>query len=97
MARFALVTFLLKIGYTPDRIVQIFTGTADFDPEKTKYQVEHIAGLKGGRKRYESLSCASLRTLGLCREDHSCRGIRHPLAYLRRVKAKNERRKKPKP
>ena len=93
MARFALVTFLLKIGYSIDRIVQLFSAAADFDPEKTRYQVEHIAGLKGGRKRYETLACASLRTLGLCREEPSCRGIKHPLAYLRRVKRRKKREK----
>ncbi len=48
-ARFAITSFLLNIGMTADEIIALFKSAPDFDEEKTRYQVEHIAG-RGARE-----------------------------------------------
>lgn len=85
-ARFALTSFLLQINMTIDQIVGLFNTSPDFDQEKTRYQVEHIAGSSG--TRYKPPSCATMATYGNCPgEDDLCRRIRHPLSYYeRRIK-----------
>jgi DNA primase large subunit len=85
-ARFTIVTFLHEIGRTTEEIIQVLSGPPDYNPEKTRYQVEHITGKRSGRKTYKVPSCATLRTLDLCRPDRRCEGIRHPLQYTRRRK-----------
>ncbi len=85
-ARFSIVTFLKEMGKTTDEIIQALSGAPDYNPEKTRYQVEHITGKRGGRKAYKVPSCATLRTIDLCKPDSRCRGIRHPLQYARRRK-----------
>jgi DNA primase large subunit len=82
MARFLLVTFLLEMGYTIDEVIKVISNTPDFNAQKTKYQVEHIAGLKGGRKRYKIPSCKSLKTYSLCRFNRKCKGIKNPKSYI---------------
>ncbi|NIM46369.1 MAG: hypothetical protein GTO54_12250 [Nitrososphaeria archaeon] len=86
MARFSLVTFLYTVGYSVDRIIKIFSRAPDFNPQKTRYQVEHITGSRGGRKKYRIPSCAKIRAFNLCVPDEFCRRLRHPLQYLRRKK-----------
>lgn len=86
MARFTLVTFLLKMGYTIDEIVSLFSRTPDYNPERTRYQVEHISGLRGGRKVYAVPSCRTLKSYGLCFPDQICIRIKHPLQYISRIK-----------
>jgi DNA primase large subunit len=82
-ARFALVSFLLQINMTPEQVVSLFNTSPDFDPEKTRYQVEHIAGSSG--TKYKPPSCATMATYGNCPgEDDLCRRIRHPLSYYER-------------
>ena len=55
----------------------------DFDPEKTRYQVEHIAGASG--TEYRPPACDTMATYGNCPgEDELCRKIRHPLSYYER-------------
>jgi DNA primase large subunit len=61
-ARFALVSFLIQINISIDQIVGLFNTCLDFDPEKTRYQVEHIAGASG--TIYEPPSCATMATYG---------------------------------
>jgi DNA primase large subunit len=79
-ARFALTSFLLKINMTPAEVVALFQKSPDFDPERTRYQVEHIAGASG--TRYKPPTCATMLTYGNCPgEDQLCRRIRHPLSY----------------
>jgi DNA primase large subunit len=79
-ARFALVSFLIQINMSVDQIVGLFNTSPDFDPEKTRYQVEHIAGSSG--TKYKPPSCATMATYGNCPgEDELCRRIRHPLGY----------------
>jgi DNA primase large subunit len=85
-ARFALTSFLLYTNMSIDQVVGLFNASPDFDQEKTRYQVEHIAGSSG--TKYKPPSCATMATYGNCPgEDELCRRIRHPLSYYeRRIK-----------
>ncbi|VVB63321.1 DNA primase large subunit PriL [uncultured archaeon] len=85
-ARFALTSFLLQINMSPDQVTGLFNTSPDFDQERTRYQVEHIAGSSG--TKYKPPSCATMATYGNCPgEDDLCRQIRHPLSYYeRRIK-----------
>jgi len=88
-ARFALTTFLLAVGMNVDEVVGVFSRSPDFDEEKTRYQVEHIAG-KGGTA-YKPPSCATMATYGNCPGmDGLCRWVSHPLSYYER-KVKRDR------
>ncbi|HIC99053.1 MAG TPA: hypothetical protein EYP08_05315 [Pyrodictiaceae archaeon] len=79
--RFAIATFMLNIGATIDQVVDLFKNVPDFNEKTTRYQVEHLAGLRGSQKRYLTYSCEKMRTLGLCRGD--C-GVRNPIvAYYK--------------
>ena len=85
IGRFALTSFLINIGMTVENVVDLFRSFSDFDERMTRYQVEHIAGEKGGRTKYIPPQCGTLRTHGVCiGADDICRRIRHPLAYYRR-------------
>ena len=81
-ARFAITSFLLNIGLSSEQIIDLFKSAPDFDEEKTRYQVEHIAGSKG--TEYECPSCNTMKTYQNCYEDVSCSRINHPIAYYRR-------------
>ncbi|MDD4652732.1 MAG: DNA primase large subunit PriL [Methanothrix sp.] len=82
-ARFALVSFLLQINMTPEEVMTLFSTSPDFDEERTRYQVEHIAGASG--TSYKPPACATMATYGNCPgEDELCRKIRHPLSYYER-------------
>ena len=87
-ARFALASFLLSIGLEVDEVLDIFRASPDFNEKIARYQVEHIAGLRGSRKKYSPYKCDNMKTLGLCVAD--C-GVKHPLQYywlsLRRARA----------
>jgi DNA primase large subunit len=100
--RFAITAFLHNIGMNPVQIMEIFARAPDFDPEKTRYQVEHISG-RGGTE-YTAPSCATLRTTGFCvNRDGLCERVNHPLSYYRirkkrekeREKAEGEKEKEP--
>jgi DNA primase large subunit len=81
--RFAMTSFLLGIGMSVDDIMNLFTSSPDFDVEKARYQVEHIAGSSG--TSYKPPSCATMQTYGNCyAPDEMCKRISHPLNYYRR-------------
>jgi len=85
IGRFALTSFLINIGMTVENVVDLFRSLSDFDERMTRYQVEHIAGEKGGRTKYIPPRCDTLRTHGVCTgTEDICRRIRHPLAFYRR-------------
>lgn len=85
IGRFTLTTFLINIGMTVEKVVDLFRNLTDFNERLTVYQVEHIAGERGSRTRYTPPSCDTLKTHGVCvNPDEICRTIRHPLAYYRR-------------
>jgi DNA primase large subunit len=93
--RFAIVAFLHNIGMKPVQIMEIFARAPDFDPEKTRYQVEHICG-RGGTE-YTAPSCATLRTTGFCvNRDGICERVNHPLSYYRIRKKKEKVREEEK-
>ncbi len=90
--RFAIATFLLNIGMDVDSVVNIFRNMPDFNERIARYQVEHLAGLRGSRKKYLPYSCSTMRTMGLCIED--C-GVKNPLVYYwRRIRKKYRRAKR---
>ncbi|KSW12238.1 hypothetical protein CF15_05655 [Pyrodictium occultum] len=83
--RFALATFLLNIGADVDYVVGYFRNMPDFNERITRYQVEHLAGLRGSGKKYRVYSCEKMKTLGICKAD--C-GTRSPVAaYYQRLRA----------
>lgn len=85
IGRFALTSFLLRIGMDPGTIVDIFRRFSDFNERMTRYQVEHIAGQRGSGTKYTPPKCDTLQTHGLCpATDDLCREIRHPLTYYLR-------------
>ncbi len=85
--RFALATFLLNIGMDIEDVLNIFRNLPDFNERIAKYQVEHLAGVRGGRKKYLVYSCDKMRTLGLCVSE--C-GVKNPLAYYWRTLRKSK-------
>ncbi|MGA9840178.1 MAG: hypothetical protein WBE40_02065 [Thermoplasmata archaeon] len=96
--RFALASFLHRVGADFETIVDAYRGAPDFDESVTRYQVEHITQRNGG-VGYEPPECDTLRSHGLCvREgdpsapspvdrppDRLCHEeyLRHPLQYYR--------------
>ncbi|RLI09073.1 DNA primase regulatory subunit PriL, partial [Candidatus Bathyarchaeota archaeon] len=82
VGRFAFTAFLLHVGMGVDEVVDLFRQVSDFSERITRYQVEHIAGERGGKTRYTPPSCSTMRSYGLCvGADELCRKIRHPLSY----------------
>ncbi len=82
-ARFALASFLLNIGYSVEEVLDVFRFSPDFREDLARYQVEHIAGLRGSRIKYTPYKCDNMRSLGLCR--WRCKGVRHPLTFFYRA------------
>lgn len=84
MERFGLTSFLVNTGMDLEAIVKLYVSVTDFDEQLTRYQIEHIAGLRGSRTRYTPPTCATLRTHGVCHNpDTLCKRVRHPLSYYR--------------
>ncbi|GAB6944070.1 DNA primase [Vulcanisaeta sp. JCM 14467] len=88
-ARFAVAAYTLRkchdlegkpIEDCVEEVVNLFRTVADFDEKKTRYQVEHIAGLRGGHKFYMPPSCQEMNSLGLCPTNLGC-GVKNPLQY----------------
>lgn len=91
--RFTLVTYLLHQGISVDSIVNLFSGMPDFNADKTRYQVEHLAGKRyGENKPYVTYNCSSLQTHGVCSGpvDQICRTIKNPLTYHLRKQRKHQ-------
>ncbi len=92
-ARFAVTAFLLNAGLSVEEVIELYRNSPDFNETMTRYQVEHIAGVRSGT-RYTAPSCATMRTYGNCvGKDELCDRIAHPLSYYR-LKLKR-RAKKP--
>jgi len=92
--RFALATFLINIGVDLELILELFRRAPDFNEKIARYQIEHLAGLRGSRKKYLPYSCATMKTLGMC-PGIDC-GVKNPLvAFYRSFKrAKRSRTQK---
>ncbi len=88
-ARFAITSFLLNIGMSVDDIIELFKTAPDFDEEKTRYQVEHIAGERGKGVEYTSPACDTMRTYQNCVANCN---VSHPLRYYAKCKKRKMRR-----
>lgn len=80
--RFALAVFMLSVGYSVDEVVDAFRASPDFEEKIARYQVEHLAGLRGSRKKYRMYSCDKMKSLGLCVTECN---TKTPLQYYRRA------------
>lgn len=84
MARFTITTFMTNIGENVDDVLELFSQVADFDDDKTRYQVEHIAGKIGSKMKYKMPKCDVLRSFGLCvGPNELCEEVWHPLNYYK--------------
>jgi DNA primase large subunit len=83
VARFALASFLLNIGFNVDEVLEVFRLSPDFREDIARYQIEHIAGLRGSRTKYLPYKCENMRSYGLCM--WRCENVRHPLQYFFRA------------
>jgi DNA primase large subunit len=85
-ARFALASFLLRIGMDVEEVVAIFKAAPDFARASAGYQVRHIASKSGG-KGYDPPGCRKMQTFGLCPVyvgeifDPLCEYVLHPLGF----------------
>jgi DNA primase large subunit len=85
MGRFAMAAFLLNIGSDETNLLNMLKAFTDFDERVARYQIEHIAGKRGSRRKYTAPNCSTMQTHGLCvNPDELCGTIRHPLSYYRR-------------
>jgi len=85
MGRFTLAAFLVNIGAEEEEIVRAFKPATDFSEKMTRYQVEHIAGKRGGRTKYTCPMCTTLKTHGVCyKPNEVCSTIRNPLSYYKK-------------
>ncbi len=82
--RFALASFLVNIGLEIDSILEIFRKTPDFNERIARYQVEHISGLRGSRRKYLPYNCDNMKSLGICPINDYCSGGKNPLTIYRR-------------
>jgi len=82
--RFTVAAFLANIGLDPDTILEFFKKTPDFNEKIARYQIEHISGLKGSKKKYLPYSCDNMKSLGICPITGYCEGGKNPLAVYRR-------------
>jgi len=71
--RFALTTFLHTLGMSADDIMKVFSVSPDFDPRKSRYQVEHITGVISGTE-YTPPECRTMKTYGICFPRTTCAG-----------------------
>jgi DNA primase large subunit len=85
IGRFALTAFLSNIGISDEDIVKMFRTQSDFSERIARYQVEHISGRRGGKKKYTPPNCKTMKTHGICfNPDEICATIAHPLSYYRK-------------
>ena len=85
-ARVMLATYMLAVGKPVDEIVKIYENAPDFNEGITRYQVEHLAGIKGSRTKYSVPSCDKLRNENLCFATEECNGIINPVQFGRKRK-----------
>lgn len=79
-ARFGITAFLANIGMDSEGILKLYTSAPDFDPEKARYQVEHIC-----ERGYTAPTCKTMQMNHLCHgKDGLCEYLDHPLVYYRR-------------
>ncbi len=89
--RFFLTAFLLKTGKSVDDVIKFFSNSPDFNEKVARYQVEHIAGLRGGRKAYNVPDCKTLFAQSLCFKNQTCYNVSHPFQYGRHLVKSGEK------
>jgi DNA primase large subunit len=82
-----LATFLINLDIPQNLIIDLFKRSPDFNERITRYQIEHLQGLKGSKKRYLTYNCDTMKALNMCKAE--C-GIRNPLQYPYKVASKNK-------
>jgi DNA primase large subunit len=93
--RFLLATYLVNNGSSVEEVVSLYSKSPDFNERITRYQVEHIAGLRGGRVKYICPSCKTLVIHNFCFRTQECKSIKNPLQFGRqKVSINNEKGKK---
>jgi len=81
-ARFALTTFLHRIGFEEEAVLELYRAAPDFDEPKALYQIRHVCSK--GDEGYPPPSCATMQTYGNCLDpDRLCQRVKHPLSYYR--------------
>ncbi len=91
--RFALTSFLNFIGMSPEDIIGLFSNSPDFDPSKSRYQIEHIVGDISGTE-YTPPECSTMKSYGICFDPDNLCGhpkVNHPLTYYR-IKSRSRRK-----
>jgi DNA primase large subunit len=80
---FTITAYMINKGYSMEQILALISERPDFNERIARYQVEHIAGLRGSRTKYKPPSCQTMKAYGLCIEDgRLCpKGIRNPLDF----------------
>jgi DNA primase large subunit len=87
-ARFALASFLLKIGMTEEEVKNVFKPAPDFMSSLAEYQVHHIARKSAG-EGYTPPGCKKMQGNSLCPVylgtifDSLCEYVLHPLGFYR--------------
>jgi len=89
-ARFLLATYMLSIGRSVDEVSALFETAPDYNERVTRYQVEHLAGIRGSRTKYTCTSCEKAASENLCYRTEECNGIINPLQFGRRRVWKDE-------
>jgi DNA primase large subunit len=90
IGRFTLTAFLVNVGMSPEKLTELFKSFSDYNERLTRYQVEHIAGVRGSGTRYTPPNCETLQTHGVCtRRAESCKRAKNPLiCYKRNINSK---------
>jgi DNA primase large subunit len=83
-ARVMLATYMLAIGKSVDEVVLMFENAPDFNERVTRYQVEHLAGIKGSGTKYSVPSCQKLRNENLCFAISECENLVNPVQFGRK-------------
>jgi DNA primase large subunit len=93
---FTITAYMINKGYSTEQILTMLAERPDFNEKIARYQVEHIAGLRGSRTKYRPPSCQTMRSLGLCVEDgRFCpKWIKNPLEF-RKPKDRQKDSQKP--
>ena len=82
-ARLMLATYMLAIGKSIEEIIMLFHNAPDYNEKVTKYQIEHLAGLRGSGTKYSVPSCQKLLNQNLCFATKECDGITNPIQFGR--------------
>jgi DNA primase large subunit len=81
-----LATYMLEIGKSVDEVAALFHNAPDYNEKVTRYQVEHLAGIRGSHVKYSVPSCEKLRNENLCFATEKCNGITNPIQFGRKLK-----------